>query len=72
MKTPMPDAADRSDKVAQIREIYFNAKPATIERDLGRAIAILKAMTTEDERERASVYMEGLNEMRSEWRRPRS
>ncbi len=68
----MPDAADRSDKVAQIREIYFNAKPATIECDLARAIAILKAMTTEEERERASVYMEGLNEMRSEWQRPRS
>ena len=56
------------DKLAQIREIYFRAKPATIEQDIGRAIAILKAMASEEERERASVFMEGLAEMRREWK----
>jgi hypothetical protein len=65
----MPDTADRPDKVAEIRQIYFTATPATIERDLAHAIAILKSMATEEERERATVYMEGLNEMRAEWRR---
>ncbi len=65
----MPDADDRPDKVSEIRQIYFGARPATIERDLARAIAILKSMATEEERERAAVYMEGLNEMRAEWKR---
>ncbi len=59
---------DTSDKVAQIREIYFRAKPSTIEQDIARAIALLKSMDGEDERQRASVFMEGLAEMRREWR----
>jgi hypothetical protein len=57
-----------SDKLSGIREIYFRATPATIERDLTRAIALLKSMDGEEERERASVFMEGLNEMRREWK----
>ncbi len=59
---------DTSDKVAQIREIYFRAKPSTIEQDIARAIALLKSMDGEDERQRASVFMEGLAEMRREWK----
>lgn len=58
-----------TDKLSEIREIYFRAKPATIERDVARAIAILKSMASEEERERASVFMEGLNQMRKEWKR---
>ncbi len=61
---------DSRDKLADIRQIYFRAKPATIEQDIARAVAILKSMATEDERERASVYMEGLAQMRAEWKRP--
>jgi uncharacterized protein (UPF0335 family) len=57
-----------TDKLSEIREIYFRAKPATIDRDIARAIAILKSMDTEEQRERASVFMEGLNEMRREWK----
>ncbi len=63
----MPESAD---KLAQIREIYFRAKPATIELDIARAIAILKSMAGEEERERATVFMEGLNQMRGEWKKP--
>ncbi len=55
------------DKLGAIREIYFRARPATIERDLARAIDLLKSMASEEERERATVFMEGLNEMRAEW-----
>ncbi len=62
----MPESRD---KLADIRQLYFGAKPATIEQDIARAIAILKSMTTEEERERASVYMEGLAQMRAEWKR---
>ena len=62
--------AESRDKLADIRQLYFRAKPATIEQDIVRAIAILKSMTTEEERERASVYMEGLAQMRAEWKGP--
>jgi hypothetical protein len=55
------------DKIAAIRQIYFGAKRATIERDIARAVAILKSMAGDEERERASVYMEGLAQMRAEW-----
>ena len=61
------------DRLAAIRRLYYEAKPATVARDLSRAVALLKAMETEDERERAAVYMDGLSQMRTEWaarRRP--
>ena len=57
------------DKLAAIRDIYFKANAATIDRDFARAIALLKSMA-EEEREAAAVYMEGLAELRKEWRRP--
>lgn len=63
MKVMPPDA------IARIRELYFKASPATIDRDFARAIELLKSMP-EDQRERATVFMEGLNDMRKEFRRP--
>jgi hypothetical protein len=51
----------------EIKHLYFNATKATIQRDLSRAILLLKGMTSEEERERAAVYMDGLSQMRSEW-----
>jgi hypothetical protein len=62
----MPESPDT---LAEIRQIYFRARPATIEQDIARAIAILKSMAGEEERERASAYMEGLAQMRAEWTR---
>jgi hypothetical protein len=55
------------DPVAEIKKIYQNATRATIARDLARAIELLKQLQTEEERERAAVYMDGLSQMRSEW-----
>ena len=55
------------DKAAQIKQIYLNATRTTIPQDLARAIEILKSMSTEDERQRAAVFMDGLSQMRSEW-----
>ena len=51
----------------EIKQLYYQTTKATIERDLARAVALLKSMATEDERERAAVYMDGLSQMRSEW-----
>ena len=36
--------------------------------DLEKALDLLKSMNSEDERERATVYMEGLAQMRSDWK----
>jgi hypothetical protein len=58
-----------SDKLELIRRLYFGARRDTIQRDFDRAIDILKSMASETERERASVFMEGLAEMRRHWTR---
>lgn len=55
------------DPLAEVRQLYFNATKATIQRDLARAIDLIKQIRDEDERQKAAVYMEGLAEMRSEW-----
>ena len=57
-----------ADRIAEIRRLYFNATPSTIQRDLERAIDILKSLKDEDERSKAAGYMEGLNELRKEWK----
>ena len=53
--------------VAQIREIYFKTTKRTIEHDIAHAIELLKTLPTEEERDKAAVYMDGLSQMRSEW-----
>ncbi len=59
------------DKIGEIRRLYFSATPGTIQRDLDRAIDILKSLESDEDRGKAAVYMEGLNELRKEWRRKR-
>jgi hypothetical protein len=54
-------------KIAEIKRLYYSATAATIARDLARAIELLKSMQTDDEREKAAVFMDGLSQMRSEW-----
>lgn len=51
-----------------IRRLYFRTTEATVERDLARAIELFKALTDEPSRQQAAVYMDGLSQMRSEWR----
>jgi len=55
------------DPLAEIRRLYFEAKPSTIHKDFARAIDLIKSMPGEKQRERATVYMQGLAEMRKEW-----
>ena len=52
----------------EIKQLYYKTTRATVQRDLDRAIDLLKSMKSEEERERATVYMEGLAEMRKEWK----
>jgi hypothetical protein len=55
------------DPVAEIRRLYYATSKQTIVRDLARAIDLLKSLPSDDERERAAVFMDGLAQMRSEW-----
>jgi hypothetical protein len=57
------------EKVAEIRRLYFQTTRHTIQQDLDRALGLLKSMNNEVERERATVYMEGLAQMRADWAR---
>jgi hypothetical protein len=58
-------------KLAEIRRLYFGTTRQTIQADLAKALDLLKSMASEEERERATVYMEGLAQMRSDWNRSR-
>lgn len=51
-----------------IRRLYFETTEATVECDLARAIELFKTLTDEASRQQAAVYMDGLSQMRSEWR----
>ena len=64
MKLPMLTA---DDKLAEIKRLYYKTTKQTIDDDLARALQLLKSMSSEEERERAAVYMDGLSQMRSEW-----
>jgi hypothetical protein len=64
MKLPMLSA---NDKLAEIRRLYFRTTAKTIQQDLEKALDLLKSMNSEEERERATVYMEGLAQMRKDW-----
>ena len=64
MKLPMLSA---DDKLAEIRRLYFQTTAKTVQPDLEKALDLLKSMNSEEERERATVYMEGLAQMRKDW-----
>ena len=66
MRLPMLSS---DDKLAEIRRLYFSSTRQTIDADLTKALDLLKSMASEEERERATVYMEGLAQMRSDWNR---
>jgi hypothetical protein len=64
MKLPM---LSTDQKIAEIRRLYFSTTRQSIQQDLERALDLLKSMASEEERERATVYMEGMAQMRRDW-----
>jgi hypothetical protein len=66
LKQGPPEAADA---LAEIRRLYFKTTRQTIDHDLAHAIELLKSLPGEDEREKATVYMQGLAEMQRNWAR---
>ena len=71
LKQGPPDSAAA---LAEIRRIYFKTTRKTIDHDLAHAIELLKGLPSEDDREKATVYMQGLAEMQKNWakKKPRS
>jgi hypothetical protein len=67
LKSIKQGPSDPQSALAELRHIYFNTTKRTIEHDFDHAIELLKSLPTEDEREKATVYMEGIAEMRKEW-----
>jgi len=57
------------DKLAEIKRLYYQTTRVTIKEDFAKAIDLLKSMSTEEERERVAVYMDGLSQMRADWAR---
>jgi phosphodiesterase/alkaline phosphatase D-like protein len=57
------------DKLAEIKRLYYRTSRATIKEDFAKAVDLLKSMSSEEERERVAVYMDGLSQMRSDWAR---
>jgi hypothetical protein len=64
LKQGRPDSATA---LADIRRIYFKTTRQTIDHDFAHAIELLKSLPTEEEREKATVYMQGLAEMQRNW-----
>ena len=58
---------DPAAALAEIRRIYFKTTRRTIDHDFAHAVDLLKSLPDEQSREKASVYMEGLAQMRKEW-----
>ncbi len=56
-----------SSALDRIKELYYRASKSSIVRDLDEAIDLLKSMPSEEERERAAVYMDGLAQMKAQW-----
>ena len=68
--TPVaPAVRPAADVIAEIRRLYFKTTKQTIDQDFDRAVDLLKSIPDVEERQRATVFMEGLAEMRKDWRR---
>ena len=64
----IPGERPVSEILADIRRLYFKTSAGTIDRDFDSAIDLLKSIRLPEDRQRATVYMEGLAEMRKEWK----
>lgn len=60
---PMLDPFD------EIKQIYYSTTRETIERDMARALELLRQMPDDDARQRAAGLMHGLSDLKREWSR---
>jgi hypothetical protein len=64
----VPDGRPVAEILAEIRRLYFETTAKTIDRDFDLAVDLLKSIPLPEDRQRATVFMEGLAEMRKEWK----
>lgn len=65
----VPDERPPAEVIAEIRQLYFKTTARTIDRDFDRAIDLIKSIRLPEDRQRATVFMEGLAEMRKDWKK---
>ena len=71
LKSIKQGAPSTDEALGTIRRIYFKTTKQTIDHDFAHAISLLKAIASEEDRQKASVFMEGINELRKEWAPPK-
>ena len=71
LKKPPDGPGDPAAALAELRRIYFKTTKKTIDHDFAHAISLLKTIASEEDRQKASVFMEGINELRKEWAPPK-
>lgn len=55
------------DPFDEIKQIYYSTTRETIERDLARALELLRQMPDDEARQRAAGLMHGLSDLKREW-----
>lgn len=55
------------DPFDEIKQIYYSTTRETIERDLARALELLRQMPDDEARQRAAGLMHGLADLKREW-----
>lgn len=68
----VPSERPAAEVIAEIRQLYFKTTATTIDRDFDRAIDLIKSIRLPEDRQRATVFMEGLAEMRKDWKNKRA
>ena len=51
-----------------IKQIYYSTTRETIERDMARALELLRQMPDDETRQRAAGLMHGLTDLQREWK----
>ena len=57
-----------SKAIRRIKSLYYDTTKSSIEQDLPEAVELFKTLDDDLSREAVAVYMDGLSQMRSEWR----
>ena len=65
----LPTAFKMSRKtLRRITSLYYDTTKSSIEQDLQQAVELFKTLKDDSDRDAVAVYMDGLSQMRSEWR----
>ena len=57
-----------SKAIRRIKSLYYDTTKSSIEQDLQEAVELFKALKDDSSKDAVAVYMDGLSQMRSEWR----